>query len=144
MNSFNFDNYEYLLSLKPKHFPIIIIILVSIITILIYSFTTNTYDVYNASAYYECDKSCTLKISTLLADSGKITSASKLLINKNIQKIQDIDVSDIMNDQNNKQNYQIITYTIDKEDLKENTFQDVKIYYNEERIFNKIINYFIK
>lgn len=145
MTDFKYDNYQYLINLHPKHFSIIIIILIAFICIMIYSFTFDTYDTYNSVSYYNCDSNCFVKINVALKDTGLLSKASKIYINKNTKDIIKTNISEIMIDEQNKANYQIITYSIDADEtLTNNTFQDVKIYYNKERIFNKIINYFIK
>ena len=144
MNNFNYDNYAYFISVKPKFYNIITFTLLIIISLIIYSFTIKTSDVFNITAHYSCDKTCKITIQSPLNEVNKLSEASKIKISKEFIDINNFQVGDINVDELSKTNYQLITYDIEKQDILENTYQDVKIYFNEEITFNKIVNYFIK
>ena len=144
MNNFNYDNYAYFISTKPKFYNIITFTLLIIISLIIYSFTIKTSDVLNIIAQYYCEDTCKITIQAPLDKVDKLSKATKLKISKQMIDINKSQVGDVNTDQFSKTNYQLITYDIEKQDIIENTYQDVKIYFNEEILFNKIVSYFIK
>ena len=144
MNNFNYDNYAYFISSKPKFYNIITFTLLIIISLIIYSFTIKTSDVLNIIAQYNCEDTCKITIQAPLDKVDKLSKASNLKVSKQMIDINKSQVGDVNTDQFSKTNYQLINYDIEKQDIIENTYQDVKIYFNEEILFNKIVSYFIK
>jgi hypothetical protein len=144
MSDFSYDNYAYFISFKPKFYNIIALTILLLISLIIYSFTIKTNDVYNISSYYECNDTCKIVIESPLDKVNDLSKTKKIKINKKIIDINDFKIGDVSTNEINQSNYQLISYDIEKQDILENTYQDVKIYFNEEIIFNKIVNYFIK
>ena len=74
-----------------------------------------------------------------------IITTDSSIVTRNIKKeIKKVDTSEILTDNNTLSNYQIITYEIDKIDLKEKMFYEVKIFTNEDIVFQKIIDLIFK
>ena len=134
------NNKYILLSIKPKHFLAIYLCLLSLIVIIILMFYIESYDVYKVRGYISCEDKCNVIISVDIGNINKVNKVDYLNINNNKRDILSIDISDIKIDENTKSNYQIVTYEVDKLDDVNNTFQDVKIYSNNEIIFKKLLN----
>ena len=133
-------NKYYLLSLKPKYSILLYITFIMLISVIISLFIFKTYDVYKTKGYLSCDDKCYITITVDLLDVYKFNDISYIMIGKDKINIKDKEVSEILNDEVNKSNYQIIKYEVDSLNNL-NTFQDVKLYSNYETIYTKIIKY---
>ena len=134
-------NNKYILLLKTaKYFLAIYALFISIIIVIISIFYFKVYDVYQTRGYISCEDKCRIILSIDTLNISKLSKGNYVRINKGNLNILSIDISDIKVDENTKSNYQIVTYEVDKLDDVNNTFQDVKIYSNNEIIFKKLLN----
>ena len=134
------NSFSYLRSIKPKHNYLLYSILISFVIIIISLFIFKSYDVYVTKGFVECDDKCSISIMVNYLSTSRINKVDMISINKENKYINNISVSEIMVDENNKSNYQIVTLEVDQLDNDIlNTFQDVKLYSNKELIINKII-----
>ena len=139
MVDYNIDNRDYLLSINPSYKFIPLLSLISIIIIIISIFCFKTYDVYYTKGYLVCDDRCNIVLSIDIDDINKVKDANFVKLNDNEIKYNNIFVGDIQIDETNKINIQNVNIEVDQlENDYLNTFQDVKIYSNNESIFNKI------
>ena len=138
MDSFNYYNKEFLLSLKPKYYIIICLILISIISIVVCLFIFKTYDVYSTRGYITCEEKCHLTISVDTLDTNKISNIDYLVIDDKKIIPKNISISDVKTDEATLSNYQIVNYEFDQIDYGINTFTDAKLYFNNETIIRKI------
>lgn len=139
MNKFSFSYKNYLLLLSPRYQINIVILFIAFIIIFISLFYFKTYDIYNVKGYYKCDDKCSINISTDVLQTNKLSNIAFLKINNKKIEYTNVSIGDIEVDDNNKSNYQIVSYEVNQLDNeKTNTFQDVKIYSNYESVFTKI------
>ena len=85
-----------------------------------------------------------IEFKTDIKDTNKYIEPKYIVIKKLKKEIKKVDTSEILTDNNTLSNYQIITYEIDKIDLKEKMFYEVKIFTNEDIVFQKIIDLIFK
>ena len=135
---------NYLVRKKPKLsiLPLVFIILLIVLTIL--SLRYKAYDIRNITGYLECDTTCKIEFKTDIKDTNKYLEPKYIVIKKLKKEIKKVDTSEILTDNNTLSNYQIITYEIDKIDLREKMFYEVKIFANEDIVFQKIIDLIFK
>lgn len=142
MDRFNYYNKSYLYSIKPKYNSLIYTFLILIITLSFCLYIFETYDIYSSKGYLECNDICNISIYIDPLNVSKIDKIDFIKLNNNNLIPNNIKISEIKVEENNQSNYQIVSYQVDKLDYGLlNTFQDVKIYSNKEKIINKIIKY---
>ena len=135
------NSFSYLRSLKAKYSLLIYFLVLLLFIILLLMFIFKSYDVYTTKGYVECSDNCKISISVNYLDVNKFNKVDKIKLNKENIVVKNINISEIMLDDSSKSNYQIVTLEVDQLDNGIlNTFQDVKLYSNEELIINKIIN----
>lgn len=135
---------NYLVRKKPK-IPILpLVFTIFLIVLIILSLRYKAYDVRNITGYLECDTTCKIEFKTDIKDTNKYLEPKYIVIKKLKKEIKKVDTSEILNDSNTLSNYQIITYEIDKIDLREKMFYEVKIFANEDIVFQKIIDLIFK
>lgn len=144
MSEFIFNNKESLLNIKPHYFQYILVILILSLSILLCSFTIDTYDIYDGKGYFICDGGCSITVNDVPENIGKISRIEYLILNNQKYIPTTINIGDIEADLNNRINYQSITYDGEFDNIYNKTIQKVKIFYNKERIFKKVIKAFLK
>ena len=144
MCEFNCYTKEFLLSFKPKYYHLISSFMVVLIILIIISSFININDIYTSKAYVECDNECILTMSVEPTIFGKLNNISYLYLNKIRIDKYELTYNDIETDINTNTSYQLVTIKIDKIDINNKTLQDIKIYYNEEKLIKKIINVFLE
>ena len=139
INKFSFSYKNYLLLLSPRYQINIVILFIAFIIIFISLFYFKAYDIYNFKGYYTCDDKCSIKITSDILKINKLSDIDYLKVNNKKIDFNNVSIGDIEIDENNKSNYQIVSYEVNQLDNEKiNTFQDVKIYSNYEDIFTKI------
>ncbi len=135
---------NYLVRKKPK-IPILpLVFTIFLIVLIILSLRYKAYDIRNIAGYLECDTTCKIEFKTDIKDTNKYLEPKYIVIKKLKKEIKKVDTSEILTDSNTLSNYQIITYEIDKIDLIEKMFYEVKIFTNEDIVFQKIIDLIFK
>lgn len=143
MNNLNFNNKESLLNMRTNHITIILIVVAMCVFIIIYSFTVESYDLYAGKGYIYCENECVLNISDIPEKIGKLINIDYILLdNKKIVPSR-YEIGKIEIDKINKINYQSILYYGDFNN-EDKTLQEIKIFYDKEKIINKIIASFLK
>lgn len=139
MISYYINNCDYLLNIKPKSFKFILFTTLIFFFFLIIAFQIEIDDTYISKAYIQCDNDCKLIMSLSISDIKLLKEYNKVMIENNKLEINKIDISEIKVDLKNKTNYQILTIFVDNNNnLSNKTIQDIKIFYNKERIIKKI------
>ncbi len=130
-------NYQDLLNIKYKKYFIEIMIGLLIITFILITIFIKCYDTLNVVAI---NSNNYIAIKILKENSDTVKNSNYLLIDNNKEKYtyEIISYGSLEVDINNNI-YQEIIIKIDY-DIKENEIIDLKFYYNEERIINKIVN----
>src|SRR5574344_2464789 len=126
MDSFMYDNYDYFVNIKPQKFYWLYILIFIILILVAYSFTIKSGDVVETKSYYECSDICQLYTEVPLNNINELSKAYKIKIANIMVDINDYQIGDIKLDETNKSNYQLITYTIEKQDIINKTYNDVK------------------
>ena len=138
MVDYNINNKEYLLSIKPSYMFIPISLLLSVIILIILICIFKTYDVYNVKGFISCNEKCNISIPIEVNDINKIKNIDFLKINDNEIKYNNFLVGDIQIDEINKINFYNVNFEVDQLDNELlNTFQDIKVYSNQESILYK-------
>ena len=144
MCEFNCYTKEFLLSIKPKYYHLISFFLAVIIITIISTSFINTNDIYTSKTYVECNDNCILTMSVEPSIFGKINNISYLYLDKIKIDKYELSYDDIETDINTNTSYQLVRIKVDKIDINNKTLQDIKIYYNEEKLIKKIINIFLE
>ena len=135
------NNKGYLLSLKPKnYFNIIIILYIILFYLLIFSFTYKVSDYIPVKIRAVCADSCEYYLYSEAFYTKKITKANKIQIEKNnypykIKKIGKLEYDEAYNI-----NYQLIELKVDlpKKYQINNLYLDAKIKLKEEKLIKKL------
>ena len=136
------NNISYLKSIKPRYSILLYSLLLSIIVLVITMFIFKVYDVYITKGYLECGDNCKISISMDYLNVDKVSKVDMIKINKENIYPKNIIISDVLVDENTKNNYQIVSFEVDQLDNgKSNIFYDVKLYSNYELIIDKIIKF---
>lgn len=144
MNLFHINNKEYLLSIRPKYFYLIIITCSIFIMIITSIFFVRTYDMYSVKALYSCEEDCHLYITISPEISDKFANISYLRLKNNNIKPDLTNISTVQLDTSTKSNYQLVDYKVARQDGLENTYQDITIFYNYEEVVKKITKFILK
>ena len=138
------NNKEYLLSLKPKYNNIPYILIISIFIILIVAFNIHIYDTYKTKGYIYCEDTCHIIITTSLEDTNKLNNIQFIELNKQKIEPEDTIVSEIKTNVDTQNNYQIIDYKVARLDGLLNTYQDITIFTNYEKVISKLKQILLK
>ena len=114
------------------------------IGVLIWSNNILGYDVYMGKGYVECVDNCKVSLSLSLENASILTNIEYINIQDNSYYEFDYELSDIEIDLENNLNYQILTFNGLDDRLNNRTIQDIKIFYNKEKLFKKIISMFFE
>ncbi len=128
-----FDNYQDLLNIKLKKYPLIIVTLVLIIFV-IFVLNIKIYSVYESILYCAEGK---YFINIPIKDVDKINNANYVMVNNQKYDFKILNISELLIDEINLINYQKYQISMPKK-LLENEIVKIKVYYQEERIIKKI------
>ena len=143
MINFDYDNCESLINMKPRYFKYVYIILIIFGGVIIWINNIYINDIYYGKAYIECDNICNLTMTLSIDDANDLNNINYLIINDILIDNFNYDLSEIKYDIDNQINYQILSIKTNNINLMNRTIQDIKIFYNEDILFNKIISLFL-
>lgn len=129
-------NYEKLLNIPYKSFRVFLIIMAISIIVFISVLNIKVYDVYNTYAIYQNSH---LILNIPINYSDTITNAEYFKIDDEKYEFEVLSVSEILVDTNAMINYQEVIVSYDKV-MPENTIVNVSIYYDQEKVLEKIKN----
>ncbi len=129
-------NYEKLLNIPYKSFRVFLIIMAISIIVFISVLNIKVYDVYNTYAIYQNSH---LILNIPINYSDTITNAEYFKIDDEKYEFEVLSVSEILVDTNAMINYQEVIVSYDKV-MPENTIVNVSIYYDREKVLEKIKN----
>lgn len=129
-------NYEKLLNIPYKSFRVFLIIIAISIIVFISVLNIKVYDVYNTYAIYQNSH---LILNIPINYSDTITNAEYFKIDDEKYEFEVLSVSEILVDTNAMINYQEVIISYDKV-MPENTIVSVSIYYDQEKVLEKIKN----
>lgn len=129
-------NYEKLLNIPYKSFRVFLIIIAISIIVFISVLNIKVYDVYNTYAIYQNSH---LILNIPINYSDTITNAEYFKIDDEKYEFEVLSVSEILVDTNAMINYQEVIISYDKV-MPENTIVNVSIYYDQEKVLEKIKN----
>ena len=129
-------NYEKLLNIPYKSFRVFLIIIAISIIVFISVLNIKVYDVYNTYAIYQNSH---LILNIPINYSDTITNAEYFKIDDEKYEFEVLSVSEILVDTNAMINYQEVIVSYDKV-MPENTIVSVSIYYDREKVLEKIKN----
>lgn len=129
-------NYEKLLNIPYKSFRVFLIIMAISIIVFISVLNIKVYDVYNTYAIYQNSH---LILNIPINYSDTITNAEYFKIDDEKYEFEVLSVSEILVDTNAMINYQEVIISFDKV-MPENTIVNVSIYYDQEKVLEKIKN----
>ena len=129
-------NYEKLLNIPYKSFRVFLIIMAISIIVFISVLNIKVYDVYNTYAIYQNSH---LILNIPINYSDTITNAEYFKIDDEKYEFEVLSVSEILVDTNTMINYQEVIISYDKV-MPENTIVNVSIYYDQEKVLEKIKN----
>lgn len=129
-------NYEELLNVPYKTGKIFIIITIFIIVGILVILNVEIYDVYNTYAYYR-EGNMVLNIPINYSDT--ILNGKYFKIDDEKVDLEVLYVSDILINTDTLVNYQEIIVA-SKNDYPENLIINISIYYNKEKVLDKIKN----
>ena len=129
-------NYEKLLNIPYKSFRVFLIIMAISIIVFISVLNIKVYDVYNTYAIYQNNH---LILNIPINYSDTITNAEYFKIDDEKYEFEVLSVSEILVDTNAMINYQEVIVSYDKV-MPENTIVNVSIYYDREKVLEKIKN----
>ena len=129
-------NYEKLLNIPYKSFRVFLIIMAISIIVFISVLNIKVYDVYNTYAIYQNSH---LILNIPINYSDTITNAEYFKMDDEKYEFEVLSVSEILVDTNAMINYQEVIISYDKV-MPENTIVNVSIYYDQEKVLEKIKN----
>ncbi len=130
-----FNNYQNILDLKVKSI-LYYLIVTTFVLFIAYILNFKTYSTYYTKGFYQ-EKN--IYIKALLGEENKISKGSKMIINNKRTKYKINEISDVMLDSDNLLNYQVYKLEVATK-YKENEILDIKIYYDKEKIYKKLLN----
>ena len=127
---------DILLNIPYKSFRVFLIIMAISIIVFISVLNIKVYDVYNTYAIYQNSH---LILNIPINYSDTITNAEYFKIDDEKYEFEVLSVSEILVDTNAMINYQEVIISYDKV-MPENTIVNVSIYYDQEKVLEKIKN----
>lgn len=128
-------NYLDLINIKYSYKKGLFVLTTVFIIVLVYVLNLNMYENFNTYGYVQ-DELLNIKISIQTPDM--LTNLKYIKIGSNKYKAEIKEVSDILLDEDNFINYQMVKLKID-EKLNDNQVFEISIFYNEEKVFKKIL-----
>lgn len=137
--NYKIESELYLKSLKPKYNLFVYFILLFLSVLIISLFIFKTYDVFQTKGFLQCEDKCYIKVSINYLLTNKIIESKIIKIKDKNYSVNNIETSEIISDDKTLENYQIVKLEVDQLDNGIlNTFQDIKLYSNNDYIINKI------
>lgn len=129
-------NYEELLNIPYKPWKLLITMTIIIIICGLIIINIEIYDVYNTYAYY---KEGNIVLNIPINYSDTILNGEYFKIDDEKSDLEVLYVSDILIDTDTLVNYQEVIVASSK-NYPENLIINISIYYNKEKVFDKIKN----
>jgi hypothetical protein len=128
-------NYLDLINIKYSCKKGLFVLTTVFIIVLVYVLNLNMYESFNTYGYVQ-DELLNIKISIQTPDM--LTNLKYIKIGSNNYKVEIKEISDMLLDEENFINYQIVKMKID-ERLNNNQVFEICIFYNEEKVYKKIL-----
>jgi hypothetical protein len=128
-------NYLDLINIKYSCKKGLFVLTTVFIIVLVYILNLNMYESFNTYGYVQ-DELLNIKISIQAPDM--LTNLKYIKIGSNNYKVEIKEISDMLLDEENFINYQIVKFKID-EKLNDNQVFKIGIFYNEEKVYKKIL-----
>ncbi len=128
-------NYLDLINIKYSCKKGLFVLTTVFIIVLVYVLNLNMYESFNTYGYVQ-DELLNIKISIQTPDM--LTNLKYIKIGSNNYKVEIKEISDMLLDEENFINYQIVKMKID-ERLNNNQVFEIGIFYNEEKVYKKIL-----
>lgn len=128
-------NYLDLINIKYSCKKGLFVLTTVFIIVLVYVLNLNMYESFNTYGYVQ-DELLNIKISIQTPDM--LTNLKYVKIGSNNYKVEIKEISDMLLDEENFINYQIVKMKID-ERLNNNQVFEIGIFYNEEKVYKKIL-----
>lgn len=128
-------NYLDLINIKYSCKKGLFVLTTVFIIVLVYVLNLNMYESFNTYGYVQ-DELLNIKISIETPDM--LTNLKYIKIGSNNYKVEIKEISDMLLDEENFINYQIVKMKID-ERLNNNQVFEICIFYNEEKVYKKIL-----
>ena len=128
-------NYLDLINIKYSCKKGLFVLTTVFIIVLVYVLNLNLYESFNTYGYVQ-DELLNIKISIQTPDM--LTNLKYIKIGSNNYKVEIKEISDMLLDEENFINYQIVKMKID-ERLNNNQVFEICIFYNEEKVYKKIL-----
>lgn len=128
-------NYLDLINIKYSCKKGLFVLTTVFIIVLVYVLNLNMYESFNTYGYVQ-DELLNIKISIQTPDM--LTNLNYIKIGSNNYKVEIKEISDMLLDEENFINYQIVKMKID-ERLNNNQVFEICIFYNEEKVYKKIL-----
>lgn len=128
-------NYLDLINIKYSCKKGLFVLTTVFIIVLVYVLNLNMYESFNTYGYVQ-DELLNIKISIQTPDM--LTNLKYVKIGSNNYKTEIKEISDVLLDEENLINYQMVKLKID-ERLNNNQVFEICIFYNEEKVYKKIL-----
>lgn len=128
-------NYLDLINIKYSCKKGLFVLTTVFIIVLVYVLNLNMYESFNTYGYVQ-DELLNIKISIQTPDM--LTNLKYIKIGSNNYKVEIKEISDMLLDEENLINYQMVKLKID-ERLNNNQVFEIGIFYNEEKVYKKIL-----
>lgn len=128
-------NYLDLINIKYSCKKGLFVLTTVFIIVLVYVLNLNMYESFNTYGYVQ-DELLNIKISIQTPDM--LTNLKYIKIGSNNYKTEIKEISDVLLDEENLINYQMVKLKID-ERLNNNQVFEICIFYNEEKVYKKIL-----
>ncbi len=129
-----YNKFQDLINLTPQNKLYSVVVIITVI-FMCYLFTVDIYTIFITKGYY---KDNMLYMSIEYNDTSKVNDAVVMSINNDKVKFTINNISEIKLDEYNLVNYQDYIIDLDKQ-YKNNELLDIKMYYNKERVYKKLL-----
>ena len=129
-----YNKFQDLINLTPQNKLYSVVVIITVI-FMCYLFTVDIYTIFITKGYY---KDNMLYMSIEYNDTSKVNDAVVMSINNDKVKFTINNISEIKLDEYNLINYQDFIIDLDKQ-YKNNELLDIKMYYNKERVYKKLL-----
>lgn len=129
-----YNKFQDLINLTPQNKLYSVVVIITVI-FMCYLFTVDIYTIFITKGYY---KDNMLYMSIEYNDIPKVNDAVVMSINNDKVKFTINNISEIKLDEYNLVNYQDYIIDLDKQ-YKNNELLDIKMYYNKERVYEKLL-----
>ena len=129
-----YNKFQDLINLTPQNKLYSVVVIITVI-FMCYLFTVDIYTIFITKGYY---KDNMLYMSVEYNDTSKVNDAVVMSINNDKVKFKINNIGEIKLDEHNLVNYQDYIIDLDKQ-YKNNELLDIKMYYNKERVYKKLL-----